>query len=1051
MKSRLLRRTILFICAVAPMGEAYAAENPSPLIIASGSLSRVERPGAAPAFPIEQVLELLHESQGFAFIFDSQLVAGKAIGYVDPDKRPVSTLEIELATVDLRLTKIAARTYTITQAPAQSSKKGNIQLVDADDVRAPIDTILVMGAAPAFETTVGSKRIFKIDADELAYLSVTSPAEAIYDLPQSLASFTAANTALLSAAAGINLADLRGLEPKRTLVLMNGRRRTITTGGNGDIAGVDLNSIPEPFLERIEVQSLPGGARFGGAAVAGTINFVTKSNLDGLEAGARFGISERGDSEEVSLHVIGGKNFEGFGNITLGLNVTRTEGLIGADREFSATPYGFALNGQSSSAPEAQFLPGYGGSSTTDRGSFGGVILSDGAFAQLPGGGSYTLGSNGSLAPYAGSLDQLYNWETWQSVILPNDRILGQLSYNADLSRNWRFFLDAHAGVAATDGVLAPLPATQYRGVDPVSGDAVVIPIDNPTLPQTVKDFAQANFGSSVAGVIFNHRYAELGPRRQKVDRRYIDVATGLQFGDEDRTAFSAYYRFARNRVVSSEKDRVDLNKLKIALDPAACSATPGCSLVDFFTAPEISKPALGYITIPKVSRTLAIEEHEAVATVSSPLTLGGDFDANVAAGVEVRRAIFSETDETPPGTAPVGYLGGSNNHGAITSVDGFTEFESPLFRSGAFPGEMDGSLAVRVSQSSLFGAAMNFEAGVDWRPIDGVSLFTRQHIGSRAPEIIELFAIDPTLETFFVDPCGRPPSKQSPVTQANCADSGPLGVYSGFVQTSPLVSASFYGNPDLQPEEVRSAAYGVTVSPTDLSPALPGRLQLTATWLDFDINDAVMQPANVLEACYSSPKFSSPTCQKNPRTGEPGIVRDPVTRQITSYSGVLDNIGHYSWRGLDLEMRYAMHPEWIPFVDSFWLSALHTYTNRVLADYGAGEDTRLDGLIAYPHHRTLLSAGADIGRWTFVAYGNRRGRAVTRISDRPEANIAAAFYLDTTVRFDVTDRAYIQASIQNLTDRTPEITAFNDIGNFAPEFYDPIGRRFSLSARLSF
>jgi outer membrane receptor protein involved in Fe transport len=240
-------------------------------------------------------------------------------------------------------------------------------------------------------------------------------------------------------------------------------------------------------------------------------------------------------------------------------------------------------------------------------------------------------------------------------------------------------------------------------------------------------------------------------------------------------------------------------------------------------------------------------------------------------------------------------------------------------------------------------------------------------------------------------------------------------------------------------------------VSPTELFPAVPGRLEVTATWLDFDIDNAVATSANVLVACYSSPDFSDPACQTNPRTGKPGIIRDPVTRQITSYSSVLSNTGHYSWRGLDLEMRYAMQPERLSFIDSIWLSALHTYTNRVQIASGAGDVIRLDGRVAYPHHRTLLSAGVDIGQWAIVAYGNRRGRAVTLVSDRPEATVSPVFYLDATVRFDVTDRAYIQASVQNLTDRTPEITAFNDVGNFAPEFYDPIGRRFSLSARLSF
>ncbi len=1002
-------------------------------------------------FPVEQILESLRQSRGFSFIFDSRLVGGKMIPSVERSRAPESALEDELKSVSLRLHKVAPKTFAITRAPPDSVGASPLSSDGPGEAAPLLDTILVMGTASVGKASTGSKRIFEISSDDLAYLSVTSPAEAIYNLPQSLASFTPSNTALYGATAGISLADLRGLAPKRTMVLVNGRRRTLTTGGNGDIGGVDLNSIAEPFLERIEVQGLPGGARHGGAAVAGTINFVTKSALDGIEAGARLGVSERGDSEEISLYAIGGRNIEGLGNLTVGINVTRNEGLIGADREFSATPYGFGLNGFRSAAPGAQFLPGYGGSMITERGLFGGVILSDGSFVALPGRQSYIPNADGSISPSAGALDQLYNWAAHQSLILPSDRILGQLSFDADLSDRWRFFAEAHGGLAATDNLLAPLPSSRYRGVDPVAGDAAVIPLDNPTLPQSIRDLALASFGSSAAGVVFDHRFAELGPRRQQIDRRYLDVSTGVETGDEESLNLSLSYRFSHNRVASREFDRVDRNKLQIALDPARCATTAGCALVDFFSTPEISGPALDFIAIPEISRTLAIEEHEAVAAFSKALLFGDGFEGEAAAGIEVRRAIFTDRDQTPEGVAPIGYLGGADNEAAINTIDAYAEIETPLFQSGNFPGDVDGSLALRVSESSYFDTAINFEAGIDWRPVGGVAFFARRHIGERAPDLIELFTIGPTLETSFTDPCAPNSGRQTPIIEANCQSTGPLGVGAGFVQTAPLASVTYFGNPDLDPERIRSAVYGVTISPTELVSAIPGRMQITASWLDFEIDDAIIDFADVLFDCYSSPNFASPACAANPRTGAPAIERDPVTRQIVSFDGVLNNEGRLSWRGLDLELRYAVQPQRLPLVDSLWLSALHTYTDRVEWATGASSQERLEGLVGYPRHRTLLSAGADAGRWSLVAYASRRGRALTRRVDIAEAKIPPAFYLDLTARFDVTDQAYIQASVQNLTDKEPAITAFNEVWNFAPEFYDPVGRRYSLSVKLNF
>lgn len=1046
-RSDLLRLSVS-IAAVAVMSGARAQETLTPHAVADISVSAAVRGDAAAIFPVEQVLEALRGAKGLSFIFDSRLISGKMIRGVTTSSKAESALAQELHSVDLQLHKVANKTYAITRSASPAIEE--IDTPELTEGPRSVDTILVMGSTAYSPATTGSTRLFKIDSEDLAYLSVTSPADAIYNLPQSLASFTPANTALFSSAAGISLADLRGLHPKRTLVLVNGRRRTITTGGNGVIGGVDLGSLADTLLERIEVQSVPGGARYGGAAVAGAVNFVTKSNFDGLEAGANIGISQRGDSEEISLHALAGRSVEGFGNITFGVSLIRNEGLIGADRSFSAELYGFSLNGRRSSSPMAAFLPGFGGSTITDRGLIGGVILSDGSFSSFPANAAYVPNADGSISQFTGALDQLFNWSAWQNVILPSDRVIGQLSFNTDFSDRIAFFIDAEGGGSATYNQLAPLPSTRLRGANRHSGDAAVIPVDNPFLPQSIKDLLLANFGANAAAVVFDHRYLELGPRRQRIDRRNLDVAAGLRFGAEDGDSVSLTYRFGANYVTSREKDRIDLDRLQVALDPTACAAAAGCSLVDFFTSPQISPAALDFITIPEISRSLKITEHEATMTASAALPFNGDDEGRVTAGLEFRRAAFEDQDSEPRNAAVIGYLGGANVRESVSALEAYADVKTPLIRSKGFPGEFDGSLTFRIANSSGYDFAMNFEGGLDWRPATGIALFTRQHIGQRAPDIMELFAIGSSLETAFVDPCGIDPAHQSGEVAANCASNGPLGVGAGFVQTEPLASSTFYGNPGLEPENVRSGAYGVTLTPTSMFDVLPGRMELTATWLDFSISNVVADPDDVLSECYSSPNLSSPLCGLNPRTGAPAIIRDPSTRQIISFDGLLINNGALDWSGLDLEFRYAFEPDFLPLADTVWISALHTYTNKAVHSYDGFED-RVDGLIQYPRHRSLVSAGVDLGRLSFVAYADRRGKVLTARSTRPEALVPAALYLDLTGRYEITDNAYVQASVKNLTDREPAITAFNDVGNFAPEFYDPIGRRFSLSFRITF
>lgn len=1045
------RRGISLIAAVFAAGAAArAAEDDAatPDQTAKIALHNASKPGGGAIFPIQVVLDSLSDSLGLSFIFDSRILSDKAIKPVGPESDSEKALARALSAVDLELHRVADKTFAITEAAPGVfvAPDSTLATVPPDD---PIDTIVVMASAPLASEAAGSRRLFKIDADDLAYLNATNIAEAIYDLPQSLASVTPSNTALYGSAAGLSLADLRGLEPKRTMALLNGRRGTITSGGNGDIGGFDLNAVAEPFIERIEILNLPGGARFGSAAVAGAVNFVTKSNLEGVETGVKASMSEYGDAETLSLYALAGRTFGDFGNITIGIDVARVEGLIGADRPFSSTPYGFALNGVRSSSPDAMFLPGFGGSSTTGEGQFNGVLLESGEMRPFSGNTVWLPQADETIERYVGAADQLFNWYAWQSLTLPNERILGLFSFNRDVSDYGRFFIDFQGGVSATDGQLAPLPSTRLRGSDRVTGDAAVIPLDNPTLPQSIRDLAIAEFGSAARAIVFDHRFVELGPRRLRIDRRYNDLAAGLEFETAGGAEFSFIYKFGRNSVVSKERDRVDLAKLQIALNPAFCATTPGCIGVDFFGAPAITPQALDFIRAPELRNRVTTSEHVISLAASAPIKFNDDERGRFSAGVDLRRSVHEALDITPSGVSPIGRIASGDQRNIERSIDGFAEIETPLFRSQAFPGAVDATLGARISQSSASGTAMNFEGGLDWRPIAGVTLFTRQLVGSRAPNLIELFGVGPTLETFFFDPCADAPA--SSAIAANCFSAGPLGVPSGFSQTAMLTSVTTYGNPDLEPEQVRSQAYGVSIAPTDFAPTLPGRFQLTATWLDYKISDAVATDGNSLLSCYESQNFSSAHCGLNPRTGKPLIIRDPLSSQIVAYDILLANSDELRWRGLDLEARYTTKPASIPLFDSIWLSALHTYVNHVGIGSNGGEPLRHDGLIRFPKHRTLISLGADIGSWSFVAYGNRRGRALTAETSRPEARVPSAFYLDTTIRFDLSELAYIQASVQNITDKEPAITAFNDVGNFAPEFYDPIGRRYSIAIRLNF
>jgi len=80
-------------------------------------------------------------------------------------------------------------------------------------------------------------------------------------------------------------ANLRGLGPGSTLVLLNGRRVS-TYGMSG--GGVDLNAIPMAAVERVEVLKDGASAIYGTDAVGGVINFILKKNMQGVSVGVNY-------------------------------------------------------------------------------------------------------------------------------------------------------------------------------------------------------------------------------------------------------------------------------------------------------------------------------------------------------------------------------------------------------------------------------------------------------------------------------------------------------------------------------------------------------------------------------------------------------------------------------------------------------------------------------------------------------------------------------------------------------------------------------------------
>ncbi len=138
-------------------------------------------------------------------------------------------------------------------------------------------------------------------------------------------SFNSQNQAISDATAHYDPADLRGLGPSRTLVLVNGKRKNQSaqvylnrTPGKGEV-GVDLKSIPQAAIERVEVLRDGASAQYGSDAIAGVINLVLKDDVEYTSISARTGITSQSDGFNFNADFNTGFTFGegGFANVTL--------------------------------------------------------------------------------------------------------------------------------------------------------------------------------------------------------------------------------------------------------------------------------------------------------------------------------------------------------------------------------------------------------------------------------------------------------------------------------------------------------------------------------------------------------------------------------------------------------------------------------------------------------------------------------------------------------------------------------------------------------------
>src|ERR1700722_4998040 len=227
-----------------------------------------------------------------------------------------------------------------------------------------IEEIVVTGSRIAAPNEISSSPIQVVTPEEIQRTGLTDVSDILYQLPQlqnnAVGQDLSNRSSGLTTPGGVTTADLRGLGPNRTLVLIDGMRL-----GQGSpqttIASPapDLDQIPLALVDRIEV--LTGGASsvYGSDAIAGVVNFIMKKNFEGLQVSGQWGEYQHNqhssyvdpllrdfgitplsgsiqDGRNKNFSILFGTNFaDNKGNITGTFSYLHMDPVASANRDFA--------------------------------------------------------------------------------------------------------------------------------------------------------------------------------------------------------------------------------------------------------------------------------------------------------------------------------------------------------------------------------------------------------------------------------------------------------------------------------------------------------------------------------------------------------------------------------------------------------------------------------------------------------------------------------------------------------------------------------------------
>lgn len=860
-----------------------------------------------------------------------------------------------------------------------------------------LQEVVVTGSRIAAPNAVSISPVTFVSALDIQQSGQTQVADLLNQLPQV---FADQGSNIVNGGVGTETVNLRGLNSKRTLVLVDGFRL-----GYGDPraggGGADINQVPAALIDSVEV--LTGGASsvYGADAVAGVVNFKLNDHFEGVKLVANAGIYSHSNNNNQNVqtdlanyNAATGNTFAAApGNTTGGAteDLTFIAGLNSADGNGNATVY--ATYRHIEAVVQSKYSYGactFGSGYSTSGGQFscaGSSTAATGRFTQTTPTGTTlsntTVGPGGVLVPFTNAYR--FNFGPLNYYMTPDQH------YTAGAFLHYEF--NEHATVYSQTTfmddkqVLQIAPSGAFYG--PYSTNCA-----NPLLtPSELTTWCGGSTVGMTQNLLIGRRNVEGGNRQDDVEHTDWRQVLGVKGKINDAWDYDTSWQYSIVNLADTYNNDVSIEKINYALNvvnfvpansPPGTKPVPTCAVTAAGGAPSQTGLAFGcvpwnifnpggvtpaqaaYLNTPGLNRG-SITQTIVDANVTGDLGKYGVQMPWASSGLKTNigtewRDVYSQNiaDQEFADGDLAGQGGAKPSvQGGIVNWDAFVEARMPILEDKPFAKQLDVETGYRYSTYQQGWKTNTYKFGVDWAPIQDVRVRGSFQRAVRAPNVIELYSPQSVALDGNTDPCAGAAvaGKVNGNTAAQCAKTG---VQAGqFGNITPNSAAQYNGltggNPTLQPETALTTSIGL-----QLTPSFIPNFRVNIDYFDIKIENVIQTVGadTILKECLTADLF----CQDIHRSAI-GSLWIGTTGYVTD---ALANVGQLEEKGADLDVAYSLE---IGKMGKLHFGLAGTYLNdyTVTPIEANGRNYNCAGYYGLACSSVTAGAGTPVFRWRHI------------------------------------------------------------------------------------